>query len=258
MDERALVATLVEIGARLDHPVPTRMREGVRARIAERRAARAARAARPALVPAALTAILVALAVALASPQVRAAAADLLRLGGIDIFRVPSPPTAPASPTASLVFPGELVTLEQARRRTSMPIAVPAALGEPDAVYVEAIPGGERVTLVYLAGHGLPTSSLPPVTAVVVELRGVLERAFMAKAVGPGTTVDDVTVNDEPGLWLAGAPHLLFYRDATGQVREETLRLAGNTLLWQRGDVTVRLEAQITRDEALRIASSSK
>lgn len=256
MDERTLVATLVEIGAHLDHPVPARMREGVRARLAERRMSRAAGGARFAFVPAALTAVLLGLAVALASPQVRTAAAELLRLGGVDIFRVPAPPTAPASPTADVPFPGERVTLEQARGRTSMPIAVPAALGEPDAVYVEAIPGGERVTLVYLSGRGLPASSLPPVTAVVVQVRGVLERAFMAKAIGPGTTVEEVMVGGDPGLWLAGAPHLFFYRDDAGSVREETLRLAGNTLLWQRGDVTVRLEAQITLDEALLIASS--
>ena len=36
----------------------------------------------------------------------------------------------------------------------------------------------------------------------------------------------------------------------------ETLRLAENTLLWERGGVTYRLEAQVTRDEAIRIASS--
>jgi hypothetical protein len=68
--------------------------------------------------------------------------------------------------------------------------------------------------------------------------------------------VDEVVVNGGSGFWLEGRPHFFFYRDATGAVRQETLRLAGNTLLWQQGEITFRLEAEQSRDAALRIASS--
>jgi ABC-type transporter Mla MlaB component len=37
---------------------------------------------------------------------------------------------------------------------------------------------------------------------------------------------------------------------------EGTLRLARNTLIWQRGSVMLRLEGELTRAEALRIARS--
>jgi len=49
---------------------------------------------------------------------------------------------------------------------------------------------------------------------------------------------------------------LFFYRDASGIIQTETLRLAGNTLIWEQDGVTFRLEAQVSREDALRIAAS--
>ena len=63
-------------------------------------------------------------------------------------------------------------------------------------------------------------------------------------------------VGDLLCAWLEGTPHQFFYRDSAGNPSPETLRLAGNTLLWEQDGVTFRLEAQVARDEALRIASS--
>ena len=68
----------------------------------------------------------------------------------------------------------------------------------------------------------------------------------------------EVAVGDGRGraLWIEGEPHLFFYRDRDGQVRDESVRLAGNVLLWERGELTLRLEGAIARDEAIRIAAS--
>jgi hypothetical protein len=41
-------------------------------------------------------------------------------------------------------------------------------------------------------------------------------------------------------------------------VRNEELRLAGNTLLWVQGDLTLRLEIAGSREDALRIAGSMR
>ena len=41
-------------------------------------------------------------------------------------------------------------------------------------------------------------------------------------------------------------------------VRPETLRLAANTLLWQRGDALLRLESALPLEESLRIARSAQ
>ena len=70
--------------------------------------------------------------------------------------------------------------------------------------------------------------------------------------------VQEVTVGGEPGYWFSGEPHFFTYLDATGQVRDEQTRLAGNTLIWQRGDLTLRLEGQLSKEEALRIAESMR
>jgi hypothetical protein len=55
---------------------------------------------------------------------------------------------------------------------------------------------------------------------------------------------------------LSGPPHVFGYVDARGEFREETMRLVGNVLLWERRPVTLRLEADVSRDEALEIARS--
>ena len=58
------------------------------------------------------------------------------------------------------------------------------------------------------------------------------------------------------GFWIEGSPHQLFFDVGTDQVAQDTLRLATNTLLWQRGDHVYRLEADIDLGTAVRIAAS--
>ncbi|HXT37274.1 MAG TPA: hypothetical protein VN837_17000, partial [Chloroflexota bacterium] len=80
---------------------------------------------------------------------------------------------------------------------------------------------------------------------------GILKKlAFM------GTTIENVSVTGANGVWLSGAPHFFGYAMPDGSVVTEPLRLAGNTLLWQRGAVTYRLEGSVGKDIALRIAAS--
>jgi hypothetical protein len=94
------------------------------------------------------------------------------------------------------------------------------------------------------------------VSALVVEVRGTVDSVLLGKATGPGTRIVPVEVNGGPGFWLEGAPHLYFYRDPAGIVVQETLRLAGNTLVWVQNGVTVRLEAQVDQATALRLAAT--
>jgi hypothetical protein len=44
--------------------------------------------------------------------------------------------------------------------------------------------------------------------------------------------------------------------EGNGQVTDERTALAGNTLLWNRGSVLLRLEADVSRDEALELAEA--
>ena len=255
MRDDELAAALAEIGGRLAYPRPA-LAAAVRLRLAEP-APRAWRWTIGRLVPALATLVLLLAVVALASPEVRAAAREILRIGGIEIFPVPSITPRPSpSPRASVAITGQRMALDDARRVVSFAIRVPeGALGTPDEVVVDALPV-ERVTLVYRERPGIPISPQAGVAALVVELRGGVEPTFFGKGVGPDTKIEPVSVDGAQGYWLEGAPHFFFVRTPDGSIRDETLRLAGNTLIWLDDGVTYRLEAEVSRDEALRIAAS--
>lgn len=259
MREHELEAALTELGERLAYPRPTRLGDAVRARLREPHAGRwwdAVRSPRYAFGPAIATLVLILVVSLVAVPDVRAAADQFLRLRGIDIFQTAATPSAPAASPA-VPFPGERVTLEEARRRAPfLRVPADARLAAPDQVYVDQTPAGDRVTLVYVSRAGIPVSPDAGVSAVVVVFRGQVDESLFGKVMVPGTRVEEVTVNGGRGFWLEGAPHQFFYRDSAGNPWPETLRLAGNTLLWEQGGVTFRLEAQLRRDDALLIAAS--
>jgi hypothetical protein len=259
MREQELEATLTDLGERLAYPRPTRLAAAVRARLNEPRPRRgwdAVLSARYAFAPAVATLLLILVVSLAAMPGVRAAADEFLRLRGIDIFRTTATPSASAASPA-VPFPGQRVTLEEARSRAPFLRApADARLGVPDQVYVDQTQAGDRVTLVYVSRPEVPVQSQGGVSAVVVAFRGQIDESLFAKVLVPGTRVEEVTVNGGRGYWLEGTPHQFFYRDSAGNPAPETLRLAGNTLLWEQGGVTFRLEAQISRDDALSIATT--
>jgi hypothetical protein len=80
---------------------------------------------------------------------------------------------------------------------------------------------------------------------------GVLKKA----AVG-ATTVERVSVDGGVGIWITGAPHVLVYLDRDGRFRERPVRVTGSVLLWERGPLTLRLEGDLSKDEAARLARS--
>jgi hypothetical protein len=201
-------------------------------------------------------------AVLVASPGTREAVARRLGLRGVGVeLGGPPPPTVTTRPGERLDLGlGQRVTLAEARRRFDVPVLVPGAAGfrQPAAVYVnDHEPAGGRVDLVYRARPGLPASPFTDVGLLVTEFRGQPTPDFIKKTAVLGQ-VDEVTVAGQPGYWFSGEPHFFTYLDATGQFRDEQTRLAGNTLIWQRGDLTLRIEGQITRQEALAIAESMR
>jgi len=46
------------------------------------------------------------------------------------------------------------------------------------------------------------------------------------------------------------------FRDANGEVRPETMRLATNTLIVDEGGTVIRIEGNLTKAQALEIAAS--
>jgi hypothetical protein len=267
--ELDLDGALADLAAALEFPATPDLAGAVAARLDEApapgpaRARRGRLASRPGwrrLAVAALVAVLLAAAGLVASPGTREAVARRLGLRGVGVeLGGPTPTTVTTRPGERLDLGlGERVTLAEARRRVGFRVLVPGAAGfrQPAAVHVnQAAPPGGRVDLVYRSRAGLPASPFTDVGLLVTEFQGRPTPQFIKKVAVLGM-VEAVTVGGEPGYWFSGEPHFFTYQDARGGVHEEQTRLAGNTLIWQRGDLTLRLEGQISRQEALAIAES--
>lgn len=226
-----LDVVLRELGRNIEFPPTPDLASAVRGRLGERRSWR-----RP--VALALALLVVALGAALAVPAARTALLDWLGLKGVRIVRVEELPPVRANGDLDL---GRSVTLAEARRRAPW-LLVPAEAS--DRIYVNtSLPGG-KVSFLW----GSPAS----VRLLLTEFQG---QAFISKLIEPEAKVEPVDVGDQ-GVWLE-EPHVFAFRDREGNFRESTARLAGKTLLWQQGDVTLRLEGELSKQQALRIARST-
>lgn len=282
--EVELESSLRDLGARVAYPatpdVASAVPSAVRSRLATARRpfwAVLRPVARP-LAFAALALALLAAGILAVFPEARDAVAERLGLRGVTIEHLPFVPSATPTPSpiptptpAATPLPsptpapagarlglGTAVTLAEAQARVPYGALVPSApeLATPDEVYVSQTWSGEQVALVYRARPGVPEAGETGVGLLLIQFRGQVDAALFGKGLGPGTRLEQVTVNGSPGFWIEGRPHAVFYRDATGQVRDDTIRLAGNVLLWEQGSLTLRLESALSKDEALRIAQS--
>jgi len=192
-----------------------------------------------------------------AAPAFRHSVLDFLGLRSVQVERVPRLPKLPPGAAGGDLGLGPHTTLAAARARAGFPLLVP---GSPalDEIYIARAPAGRRITLAYAPSRDLPRAPETHAGMLITEFRGSAPREFLQKILGPGTTARSVTVNGDPGVWIAGRPHQVLYRGPDGQVYSDTLRLATNTLLWRHGDVVVRIEAKVPLATALRVASSMR
>ena len=205
-------------------------------------------------VAATLALVILATGVLTFSPAAREAVARWLGLRGVRIETVPTLPTVPTPARSPIdLLLGEEVTLSEATARAGFDVVFPAELGPPSRVFFDdRLPGG-RVTFAY---SGVPVSEHTGYALLLTQFRGSLDEPNIRKTVGEGGVVQRVTIDGEPGFWLGGADHLLTYLDPEGVPVQDTLRLAGPTLLWERDGITFRLEGEITLERALEIARS--
>ena len=199
----------------------------------------------------------------LAVPPARAAVAGFLRIGAAEVAppEAAPPPTtaAPATPIPTSTFArfsmlGPVVSLDAAR--TTLPLVVPAdaTLGAPDEVRAEQA-NGPHASLLYRARAGLPALADGDGAGLIVEEFVGNGRTMVRKYRASGTGAEPVEVAGEPGVYLDGL-HTVFYEDALGNDVTATARTAGRALIFQRGELTIRLEADLPRDELVRIAGS--
>ena len=233
----ALDAMLTDLGRHLAFPPAPPLVEAVADRLAGTPAG-----GRPSPVRRwALVAAAAALVVAVALPAGRQAVAGLLGIGSVGVS-----PVSELTPATTLGALGRLTTLDAAAEAVGFEVLTVEG-AEPDAVFVDTTVPGGMVTLAY----GSPTDGW---VLLVTQLTGSVEQELATKEVGPGTVVRAVTVDGAPGLWIEGAPHTVYLRDATGNPRPDSARLVGNTLLTTRHGVTVRLEADATAAEVAAVA----
>jgi hypothetical protein len=252
-----LERALRDLGPRYPYPPTPNLASRVLLRITARPVAQPRRLAlwrdprRLALVAAVLLVLLG--AAALANPVTRDAIAHFFHVQGVIVSRETSPLPS-LSPGTPLDLGRRTITAD-AQSRASFTIAVPAELGQPDAVYVvSGIPGGE-VALAYTPRPGIPLVKQTGLGVLITEFRGDLLPGFITKSAGPGTTLEEVSVNGDPGWWIAGQPHMIYVQVA-GQSQPVTLRMAANTLIWEHAGVTYRIESGLSKADAFRIAAS--
>ena len=273
MSDRELEHALRDLGDHLDQPATPPLAEQVAARLREAPERRPVPSRRrlpgrwrwQRLAIAGLAAALLAAAVLVLSPGTREAVADLLGLRGIRIQIGEPRPTSTTPPSteagglgASLGL-GRRTTLDEARRSAKFPVRVPTAAGfdRPDAVYVDPDqPADGRVDFVYRARPGLPASPYTEAGLLITQFRATVDLAYIKKLSGV-SEVEFLRVNGGNALWFS-QPHELVFIDRHGSYQQERARLAGSTLIWEQGDVTYRLEGQVSRDEAVRIAESMR
>jgi hypothetical protein len=228
---------LRELGRRIEYPLEPDLVPAVRARLEE--PSRPLLARRRVLVLA-LAALALAIGAAFAVPPARTAILRFFHIGGETVERVDVlPPAGRRSPVQGLRGP---TSIEAASRIAGFRILLPAH-GAADA---ERFYADDSIASTYLSVSGKAASIL------LTEFRGDLGMA--KKVATPGTRIEPETVNGEDALWLEGASHVVIYFDSEARGQSRNVRLAGNTLVWVRGSLTLRLEGRLSKAEALRIA----
>jgi hypothetical protein len=209
-------------------PVERDLAPAVRERIGDRRRSRA----RPLVLAVAL--LVVAIAIAFAVPPARSA---ILRWFGIGNARIEFVDRLPDIPVQRSLDLGARTSLVKARRSVAYPILTSKLLGPANEVRLL----GDQVGFVY------------DDKLIVTQSRGT----FFTKETGPGTRVEQLRFDGLPAVWISGARHLFGYIGGNASPpRPVELSLAGNVLIWQAGELTLRLEGKVSRDEALEIARS--
>lgn len=198
---------------------------------------------------AALIALLFALLVAIAVPPVRAALLRVLRIGAIKINLVDDPqqaslPVAAAErqPVSIIDLGEEMGLAEAAGVITLADPPFPPGLGEPDAIYGQNLLYREPVISFLWRARG----ERPQILLTQIGL------PQFALKWATGEQVTETEVRGRPAIWIAG-PHRL---DLVSGAAEHVTAIESNVLIWDDGQMTFRLEADLTLEEVLQIAES--
>jgi len=212
-----------------------------------------------------LTIILILCSSLMLIPPARAAILDFIQIGIVRIFPPqPTPVPVPVEEFPSTMAPTTATprstsvplipmleniagktTLEDAQRKVNFPILLPthpAELGNPDVVFVQNL-DGEMVILVWLEPEQ-PKN-------ILMSLHMIPRGSWAVGKVEP-TVIQETQVNGHRAIWAVGPYPLILSNGDTQFMR----MIEGQVLIWADGDVTYRLESDLSLEEALKIAES--
>jgi hypothetical protein len=211
-----------------------------------------------------LTVILILFSSLMLIPPARAAIIEFIQIGIVRIFRAEPAPPPPNQESPLTMFPvtstpwptsqplisilenlaGEM-TFEEAQQTVDYPILLPSyppGLGRPDHVFVQDA-DGDMTVLVWLDPQ--------QPEQVLMSLHIVPPGSWAIDKVNP-TEIEETAVNGQPAIWAVGPYPLRLYN---GEL--EFMRLIeGRVLIWREGDITYRLETNLSLAEAIKIAES--
>ena len=187
----------------------------------------------------ALALVAIAVGAAFAVPQARSAILRFFHIGGEKIIRVDTlPPAVERSEAAGL---GSPVSRGQAESTLGFRFLLPP--GKPsEHVYLL----GDSVGTVVLRWHGRPV--------LLSEFSSAGEMG-LKKLTSNQTHLQWVRVDGRDAVWIRGT-HTLTYFDRQLGFREQTIRVRGNVLVWTRGLLTLRLEGDLSRSQAIALAET--
>lgn len=204
---------------------------------------------RPVLAAVVVLVLVVGLTLSL-SVSARRAVADWLGVVGIRVTFGEAPEATPRP--AGEVPLGTPVSRAEASELVGFEVLVPAGVRGRAALYFEpGIGDAGMVSVVYPRR----ARTFADVDLLVSQFTASLPAEYVKKLGAGGSHISYVPVRESDGFWIDGEPHLFFYEDGEGDGRHETVRLAGNVLLWEEDGTTYRIEGPGSLQEALIVAS---
>jgi hypothetical protein len=185
-----------------------------------------------------------------------AVAAGALGVGPLRILFADALPTpnVPATPLGTRLALGERLAPAEAEAYDAVPLAVPAALGDPDEVYASEI---GIVSMLWAPRDSLPAMPGSGAGMLLMIIPGDLDADLVSKIVVESrASVAPVQVGEAEAFWISGAPHVFRYLLPDGQDGRVTSRIVGDALVWQSGDVVLRMESAAGRDATIGLAES--
>jgi hypothetical protein len=181
------------------------------------------------------------------------AAKLVIDLGALTIEVIPGQPSG--LPSAVGVGPtvGHAATLADAEREAGFPAKIPAGLGSPNGVWVDRTTDGTRIVLAWRATDALPPIGDLPWGAVMYEFRG--DTAQAAKVLySEGNTIENAKVDGNQAFWITGEHQLDL---VTGNGTFANYRVTGNILVWEVNGTVLRMETELSKPAAIRIANGA-